>query len=235
MRRFATAMLLCGALVVACGEGGDETTTVADAGEADVEGTSTTTTETTIEVLTTTTLAEEGDTEEQSTTTTRPPAPATTDVTATAAAPESNLTRNGPREPFGTIWPRDDPDPYDRDQRWWLEGVDMDGWVIEISIDWRDGSPVETYSRSIDDCGPYESAGEDDPYPGSHGEGKLRQAVTHVYPDHQMSFDYTVTTTSVSCDGDEPQVRTQRLGGGVFGSPTTDTTFPTTDTTAGSG
>lgn len=157
------------------------------------------------------------DTTAEPTTTTIAPAPATTPTTTTAP-PETNLSRNGPQRPWMWMQPRDDPNN-DHDQRLWLEGFDDDGWVIEMTIDWRDGSPIETYRRSLDGCGPWENEDQDDPYPYSGGNGRFRQAVAHVYPEGQVSFEYVMSVTSVSCAGDESQVETTTSFGGVYPPP----------------
>lgn len=155
--------------------------------------------------------------------TVEPVSPTTT--VATAPPPEANLSRNGPEAPVGQLWPRDDPDN-GPDQLLWLEGYDVDGWVVEMVIDWRDGSPPETYRRSLDFCGPYENADQDDPYPSSDGDGKFRQQVSHVYPQDQVSFEYVVTVTSVSCTGDEAQVVTTTMYGGVSPSSQESSSAP---------
>ena len=156
--------------------------------------------------------------EAPTTTPAQPQAPTPT----TAPAPhETNLSRNGPQRPWVWMQPRDDPNN-DHDQRLWLEGFDDDGWVIEMTIDWRDGSPIETYRRPLDGCGPWENEDQDDPYPYSGGNGRFRQAVAHVYPEGQVSFEYVMSVTSVSCAGDESQVETTTSFGGVYPPPSAE-------------
>jgi hypothetical protein len=213
--RIATPLLLAGLLLASCGDDGEVAVT---AGGDDETGVTTPTGEPARSSSTTSTS-----TTSSTTTTTVPvpdPTPTTTAPPARPPAPEPepepgrNLGRNGPFEPQGELWPRDGHEPSDPHQRLWLQGRDLDGWVVRVEVDWMDGSPVEVHEWPLDACGPAEGDLSDDPFP-SGSPGVQRVAVEHYYPADQTSFVTRLTVTSVSCDGDEPQTATTELHGGI--------------------
>jgi hypothetical protein len=138
-------------------------------------------------------------------------------MSTSTARPEPNLTRNGPELPTGELWPRDGSYPTDRNVRAWLQGRDVDGWVVEIAIDWLDGSPPERYAFDLEGCGPHRDDRSEDPFPASN-PGESIVAVEHSYEERTpRRYGAAVTVTSVSCAGDEPQAATAELAWGEIG------------------